>query len=73
MAAYCVNKDKYAVGSFDDEVAAANAHDYYANMYNPTNSTINQAPYMSAPEWLSHKLYAVYDKKPVEMCKIVRK
>ena len=72
-ALYCVDKVRRLIGTFDDEIAAANAHNYYANMYNPDNSTINQVPYMSAAEWLSHKVYAVNEKKPVEMCRIVNK
>jgi hypothetical protein len=72
-ALYCVDKVSHLIGTFDDEIAAANAHNYYANMYNPDNSTINQVPYMSAAEWLSHKVYAINEKKPIEMCRIVNK
>jgi len=71
-ASYSVGKNKYNIGRFDNEIAAANAHNYYANMYNPYNSHINQVPYMNAAEWLSHKLYP-RSKKPVEMCREVNK
>jgi len=47
-------KQKY-IGRFDDEVAAANAYNYYADL-NGVSETKNNCPFMTVDEWEKHKL-----------------
>lgn len=46
----------YNIGSFDSELAAANAYNYYSKKYCGEYSVPNDCPYMSKEEWESHRL-----------------
>lgn len=70
-ASYCKDGSSISIGTFSNEIAAANAHNYYVSFYND-NSTINNVPYMNPAEWLKYKNY-ISGKSPVEMFKIVKK
>ena len=42
------------IGTFSDEVSAANAYNYYARLYG--TSYLNDCPYMSVEEWTKYKM-----------------
>ena len=60
------NGIKYYIGTFKDEIAAANAYNWYALNYN-VGYGINQVPYMSPVEW------GKYKSGVKKMCSIVKK
>jgi hypothetical protein len=66
-ATYSCNNTPYNIGVYDDPIAAANAHNYYSKR-DKTFCLINDVPYMSPSEWLSHKTTS---KKNVTMCHII--
>ena len=70
MASYFCNGEKFHIGTFSNEVAAANAYNYYNQYYANLTGHVNNVPYMQPTEWLQYKTYA-RGKTPVEMCKIV--
>lgn len=72
MASYFCNGEKFHIGSFSNEIAAANAYNYYNQYYANLAGHVNNVPYMQPTEWLQYKTYA-RGKIPVEMCKIVDK
>lgn len=67
-ASYGINGVPKRVGVYDDPIAAANAHNYYTSHFNP-NGFINDVPYMTPSEWLSHKITS---KNNVQMCTLVK-
>jgi hypothetical protein len=63
-----INGTKINIGSFDDEIAAANAYNYYRRYMLGEYDMIqvqNNVPYMSGEEFFSH------NKRPKVMCEIV--
>lgn len=63
-----INGTKINIGSFDDEIAAANAYNYYRQHMLGETDTIsvqNSVPYMSPQEFFSH------NTRPKIMCKII--
>lgn len=48
--------NKLEFGCFDDEIAAANAYNYYIDIYNQTSKIKNNVQYMPLDEVLSHKI-----------------
>jgi hypothetical protein len=49
------NKFEY-IGRFSNEIAAANAYNYYSKMYHGEFGLINEVEYMSKDEWMKYKL-----------------
>jgi hypothetical protein len=68
-AIYAINGKAINIGVFDSVEAAANAHNYYVNHYNP-NGLINKVAYMTPATWLSHKTTS---KNNVQMCSMVKR
>lgn len=46
-----VDFDRIYIGRFSDEIAAANAYNYYAKIYHGEFAKVNDVPYMSKEEW----------------------
>ena len=58
------------IGTFDDEIAAANAHNWFCTSTPNVSSTgiLNNVPYMPPEEWFSHKYYSPSAiNKPVKL------
>lgn len=72
MASYFCNGQSFHIGSFTNEIAAANAYNYYNQYYANMAGHVNNIQYMQPSEWLQYKTY-VRGKKPVIMCKIIDK
>ena len=47
------NGERINIGTFSDEISAANAYNYYAKQYG--TSFFNDCPYMSVEEWTKNK------------------
>lgn len=49
------NKETIRIGVFSDEVASANAYNYYAQEYFGEFARLNEVPYMEKEEWMSYR------------------
>ena len=52
-----MNGSQFYIGSFDNQVAACNAYNWYSDFYN-INGRKNIVPYMPVDEWVRHRVYA---------------
>lgn len=50
-----INGKKKVIGTFSNEIAAANAYNYYAKMYYGEFALLNNCPYMDKDEWMIYK------------------
>lgn len=68
-AVIMVNGTKINIGSFSNEIAAANAYNYYAQKYHTYDiiPLFNDVPYMSPDEFIK------YNNRPKEMVQIISK
>lgn len=64
---YYIDGIKYRGGKYKDQIAAANAYNYYVSQYNTDNHKLNDVPYMKPSEWLQQRYYSKKDIKPVPM------
>ena len=70
-ASYCIGTRSIGIGTFDDEIAAASAHNIWNRIYNGGDKECNNLENeMTIGEVLSHKVYR-RGSDPVEMCRIV--
>lgn len=50
-----LNNKKKVIGTFSNEIAAANAYNYYTKVYYDEFAQLNDCPYMEMVEWLQYK------------------
>lgn len=73
VASYFKDGRKICIGTFTDEIAAANAANFGNMFYGGGNSHMNNVPYMQAYEWLQYRTYARGYIAKGEICRIVNK
>ena len=64
-----VDGKRMHVGSFSNEVAAANAYNYYASIYFKEYARLNTVPFMSEEEWRKYKYVKKSKYKGIVLCK----
>jgi hypothetical protein len=57
------------LGSFDNEIAAANAFNYYAKIFFGEFARLNEVPFMEKEEWEKHKTIASSEFKGISWAK----
>lgn len=68
LVEYFVDGKRYNGGKFIDKIAAANAYNYYASLYDTNGAhTLNNVQYMPPNEWIKHKYYGKNETPPVQM------
>lgn len=68
ISTYCTNNNRYTIGAFSNEIAAANAHNWFVQHLCSGNGTINKVKYMPPEEWVSYRI-----SKNKDMCIIKNK